>query len=538
MSAPYPHKLWLVSREYAGVAEAGGVKNVACSLCEGLAGLGVEVTLMIPRYGCTDFASVTSYTPNIIPPQHITVDGVDHVVSFDRASVGRVEVVFVLHQIYGEKSGVYTYTMADEQRDSTRTRGTGFHDALLLDVLFQKAVLVYGAVSGRLPQVVHCQDAATAMIPAMARCTELQDAYRQVRFVVTIHNAGPGYHHEFSSLEQAVSYTGVPASVLEGCMNGGAVEPFLAAGLFAALTTVSPWYSQELLDPDNTDTMGLSRLFVQRGLPITGITNGIDCDRYDPSSREVSLLPFAFDPGKGRLEGKYKNRRYFIQQYAAGSSQGFHSDFIRSGHIQDDDMDGKECHRAVYFCYHGRIASQKGIDILADAASVLLARRDDVRFLLVGQGEQELEGRLARLAEEHSGKCVYLQGYDRAVSRLSVAAADFIVLPSKFEPCGLEDFIAQLYGTIPVAHATGGLQKILHGETGFLYRDNSGEGLCRTMEELADMLIESPEAMGRIISFGARYIRERYDWSSVIRDKYLPFYRGADPWGPGGRHAR
>mgnify|MGYP003301700566 CR=1 FL=1 len=524
MSAPYPHKLWLVSREYAGVAEAGGVKNVACSLCEGLAGLGVEVTMMIPRYGCTDFGTVTNYTPDTIPPQHIMVDGRDYVVSFDKASVGRVEVIFILHQTYSEKSGVYTYTMADERRDSSHTRGTGFHDALLLDVLFQKAVLVYGAVSGRLPQVIHCQDAATAMIPALARCTELQEAYRQVRFVVTIHNAGPGYHHEFSSLEQAVSYTGVPASVLEDCMNGGAVEPFLAASLFAALTTVSPWYSQELLDPGNRDTMGLSRLFAQRGIPITGITNGIDCHRYDPSSREASLLPFAFDPSQGRLEGKYKNRHYFVQRYASVSRTDYFDDFVRWGHIEDE-MAGRLGDRKVYFCYHGRIASQKGIDILAAAASLLLSRRDDVRFLLVGQGEQELEGRLVRLANEHPGKCVYLQGYDRAVSRLSTAAADFIVLPSKFEPCGLEDFIAQLYGTIPVAHATGGLQKILHGQTGFLYQDNTAESLRRTMEELADMLIGSPEDMERIISHGARYIREHYDWGSVIQDKYLPFYR-------------
>lgn len=527
MSSSYPKKVWLISREYAGIAEAGGVKNVACSLCEGLAASGVDVTLMIPRYGCTDFTSVTNYTPNVIPPQHISVDGRDYVVSFDAATVGKVSIIFILHQIYSEKSGVYTYTMADEKRDSTCIRGTGFHDALLLDVLFQKAVLVYGAtVPSKLPQIIHCQDAATAMIPTMARCTDsLADLYRQVKFVVTVHNAGPGYHHDFGSLEEAVSYTGAPVSVLENCMNGQNVEPFLAAGYHAALTTVSPWYSQELLDPANNDTMGLSQLFIQKGFAITGITNGIDCHRYNPSSKEASLLPFAFDPQKGKLEGKYKNRRYFIQRYATSGCQDSFDDFIRSGSIQDNDLDGKTGQRAVYFCYHGRIASQKGIDILADAADLLLSRRDDVRFFLVGQGESALENRLTKLATDHPGRCVYLQGYDRAVSRLSTAAADFIVLPSKFEPCGLEDFIAQLYGTIPVAHATGGLQKILHGKTGFLYQDNSGEGLCQVMSYLADEAKKSPEMMGNIISEGAEYIQKNYDWSSVIKDKYLPFYR-------------
>lgn len=525
MSAHPQKKIWLISREYAGIAEAGGVKNVACSLCEGLAATGVEVTLMIPRYGCTDFVLTTGYTPNVIPPQHISVDGKDYVVSFDKAQVGKVEVIFIIHQIYSEKSGVYTYTMADEKRDSSQVRGSGFSDALLMDVLFQKAVLVYGIRSQSLPHIIHCQDAATAMIPPMARCVEeYKEAYQQVRFAVTIHNAGPGYHHDFSSLDEAASYTDLPKDILENCLNGSNVEPFLAAGYFSTLTTVSPWYAEELLDSKNSDTMGLSQLFIEKGFAITGITNGIDCYRYDPSCKHTSLLPFAFSPARGDLEGKYKNRRYFIQHYASPSNDHVSSDFIRSGDIVDTDIEGKKGKKLVYFCYHGRIASQKGIDVLADAASLLLSARDDVRFLLVGQGESTLENRLAKLAAEFSGKCVYLQGYDRAVSRLSTAAADFIVLPSKFEPCGLEDFIAQLYGTLPIAHATGGLKKILDGKTGFLYENNSGEGLYKVLNQLADFLKNEDGRLKEIVAYGAAYVQEKYDWASVIRNKYLPFY--------------
>jgi starch synthase len=201
------------------------------------------------------------------------------------------------------------------------------------------------------------------------------------------------------------------------------------------------------------------------------------------------------------------------------------NEFIRSGSISDSDIEGKRGKRAVYFCYHGRIASQKGIDVLADAAAMLLSARKDVRFLLVGQGESALENRLSQLAMDFPGQCVYLQGYDRAVSRLSTAAADFIVLPSKFEPCGLEDFIAQLYGTIPVAHATGGLKKIIHEQTGFLYENNSGENLFAVMNELADLARNDFAKLEKIISCGAEYIQKNYDWSYVIQDKYLPFYR-------------
>ena len=147
-----------------------------------------------------------------------------------------------------------------------------------------------------------------------------------------------------------------------------------------------------------------------------------------------------------------------------------------------------------------------------------------MRFFLVGQGEAALETRLTELAFEHRGQCVYLRGYDRAVSRLSTAAADFIVLPSKFEPCGLEDFIAQLYGTIPVAHATGGLHKILDGKTGFLYDENTGEALYQKLNMLTDWVKASRNNVKEIVSTGAQYVYATYDWSVVIDTHYMPFY--------------
>lgn len=512
--------IWLISREYAGIAEAGGVKNVTCSLCEGLSCKGMNVTLLIPRYKCTDFSSVTDYRPNVIPPRRLSVADNDYIVSFDSAYTGRVHIIFVTHQIFSDKSAVYTYTAEDEEYNQNLQRGSGFHDALIMDTLFQKAVLEYGKMCGKLPEIIHCQDAATAFIPTMARHLPVwSETFKNVKFAVTIHNAGPGYHHEYYSVEQAAAYTGLSEDLLAQFTNGQGVEPFLAAAKDAALTTVSPWYADELLDSENEDTAGLSAAFFHRQSRITGITNGIDAQRYNPSDKHSSLLPFAFDPVSGDLRGKYANRDYFIKHYVSETADfENYSQFTRSGSIIDDGND------AVYFCYHGRIASQKGLDILADAAAKLLSLRTDVRFFLVGQGEAALETRLTELAFEHRGQCVYLRGYDRAVSRLSTAAADFIVLPSKFEPCGLEDFIAQLYGTIPVAHATGGLHKILDGKTGFLYDENTGEALYQKLNMLTDWVKASRNNVKEIVSTGAQYVYATYDWSMVIDTHYMPFY--------------
>ena len=514
--------IWLISREYAGLAEAGGVKNVACALCEGLVSQKMAVTLFIPRYGCSDFQYTTSYTPDIVPSCRIAIHNNVYTVSFDKAEIHGVSVIFVIHQVFLDKQSVYTYTAQDEQNNPAFLRGTGFQDSLLMDVLFQKAVLEYGLASGSVPDIVHCQDAATALIPAFARCLpEYESFYKDSRFAVTIHNAGPGYHHEFESEQQAKDYTGLPSDVIIDAQNGNSIEPYLTACRFAALSTVSPWYAKELVDRENHDTNGLSALFSEKQIVITGITNGIDCNRYDPCSSTSSLLPYPFDPSTGDLGGKYQNRSYFITTYAAEQAHPEqYASFVRTGSL-NPEKNGV----GVYFCYHGRIVHQKGIGLLAAAAERLLEHRSDIRFILVGQGEAELENILSRLASEYAGRCVYFRGYDRAVSRLATAVSDFIVLPSLFEPCGLEDFIAQLYGTIPVAHATGGLNKIIDGKTGFLYTPDTVDMLYEKLDYLTNDIQKNSRKYRDIIMSAVNYVCGNYAWDTVIKQYYIPFYK-------------
>lgn len=295
--------IWVISREYAGIAEAGGVKNVSCSLCEGLSSEGKNVTLFIPRYACTDFSTVSDYKPNCISPQKICIGNQNFLVSFDKGidSKSNVNIVFVSHQVFQDKLGVYTYTALDEKENPENRRGTGFKDELLLDTLFQKAIVSYSIAQTEVPDVIHCQDAATAIVPALFKFSQNLEIKNTTKFVVTIHNAGPGYHHNFYSLSQAEYFTSLPRDFLENCMNGEWVEPFLMAAKFAELTTVSPWYAQELLDSSNNEnTAGLSNLFIQRGIDIIGITNGIDAEKYDPRNINVSHLPYAFDPFKSK----------------------------------------------------------------------------------------------------------------------------------------------------------------------------------------------------------------------------------------------
>ena len=526
-------RVWVVSREYAGIAEAGGVKNVACSLSETLVQLGHAVTLFIPLYGCTDLSHVKDYSCIWHRPVNMHAWGMLQHVGFSHGYMNGVEIVFVSAPPFYKKKAVYTYTKSEERQDPRHKKGTGHEDSPLLNTLFQKAVIEYAGTceEHEAPQILHCQDATTALIPVLLAYrshmkTEIASFFSRTACLVTIHNAGPGYHHSYESLEAASRCTGLPVQWLEGGLNGTSVEPFLLAADHAVLTTVSPQYAEEIM-AGTTETAGLSEHFRAKGISIEGITNGIDFEKYNPSDTAASLLPFAFDPENLDLEGKYHCRRHFLQLYAAknissiASSQKGEAAIEKHGFLAEVEGEGPP----IYISYHGRIVRQKGIDILSRAADVLLAKELPLRFIIFGQGEAVLENELASLAERYPGKVVYLCGYDRSLSRLCTASADFAVFPSTFEPCGLEDFIAQLFGTLPVAHATGGLKKIIDNETGFLYSPCTSERLCEVLESLAKTKKTSPEMFESMVKHAARHVRTTYSWRSVVQNQYLALYQ-------------
>ena len=518
-----PESLWLVTREYAGIAEAGGVKNVACSLAEGLVRQGLAVTVFIPRYGCviqegTHFLSVS-----------VKVMGEVHDVSLSRLYLNGVEVILVNARIFGEKRAVYVYTEYEERHVPGAIRGKGHHDADCMNILLQESVIECARRTGKAPDVVHCQDAHTAVLPALARVKETE-LFSETSFAVTVHNAGPGYRQVIPGIHRAAALTAIDESALGRALLNGNVEPFLLSAEFGNLTTVSPWYARELTNRGyDAFTEGLSGELERRGTPVTGIVNGIDYHRYEPSNTRISLLPFPYDPIQGRYEGKYACRDWFLRMVEDFENT---SDISRYGSMEDDP-------HAVYFSYHGRIVWQKGLDVLEEAARTVLDALPQARFIILGQGDPSLEARLERMAAVHEGRLVFIKGYERSLARLAVAVSDFLVLPSTFEPCGLEDYIGQIFGTIPVAHAVGGLQKIIEGQNGFLYgtgkpgeSHNSSAVLAPLLLRLARPIIESggrgcasvPEYR-EMMTFGANHVRSSCDWDTIIEENYVPFYR-------------
>ena len=513
--------IWLITREYAGVAEAGGVKNVSCSLAEGLARQGKQVTVFIPRYACVSMESKYLFS------ETLCIACEEYPVNFSVAYLHGVEIIFIESWLFAEKHAVYVYTESEAEVIPGAVCGKGHADADIMNMILQKAVLAYAIRTGFVPDILHCQDAHTALIPALVRTENpYSDVFDRTALLVTIHNAGPGYRQVISDIYSAAYLTGLSHGILEKGLLNGRIEPFLLAAEYAHLTTVSPWYASELTSSAyDSFSEKLSGEFEKRHITVTGITNGIDYDRYDPRDVSASLLQYPFDPITGRLEGKYQNRIYFFNILGKLSENPNMTCF---GGLRQNP-------HAVYFTYQGRIARQKGLETLVASAKIVLGTIPEARFIILGQGEPYLETILIRMVQEYPGRFLFVRGYERSLARLAVTISDFLVLPSVFEPCGLEDLIGQIYGSLPVAHAVGGLQKIVDGKTGFLYssghEENDAIVLANLLVSLAKPIIASDRegcvgvpAFFEMIRFAAGQVRQVSNWNMIISESYLPFY--------------
>lgn len=509
-------KIWCVCREYANVSESGGVKLVTRALCENFAKLGHKVTVIMPLYACTNLEECLDYEKDYISAINITVATTKCTVHFDKTHINDIRCIFVRHEAFSHKKAVYTYTQLDEEENPAHKKGKGHEDAKFMDVLFQKSVATLCSKQSPwlFPDIVHCHDATCAMIKAFMQ----QITQKLPQFIVTIHNAGLGYHHEFSSIQEAEFFTGFETEFLQKCVSNNCVEPFLiATETKCTMTTVSTKYAIELKDTSNDNiTGGLASQFKRRGVLIIGIENGIDTQRYDTKNQKCSLLPFEYDCTKKDFSGKLKCREYLLQWLLEDIRQ---NDLNLYGTLLPGVAD------CVYFCFHARLVEQKGISILCEAVREFFSSNDNARFIIMGQGESELESKCKALANDFRGKVVYFCGYDKAMSRLCIAAADFLLLPSIFEPCGTEDLIASVLGTIPVANYTGGLAKIVEGETGFLYSPNTKETLAKTLLTLCNTIAQNKKAFYNIMQTACCNANDNFSWEIITKDKWQPLLK-------------
>jgi starch synthase len=325
-------------------------------------------------------------------------------------------------------------------------------DDTLRFLAFQIAVLQWIESWKIKPEIIHVHDHHTGLIPFMMSKSFRFESLKNIPTVFTIHNAQyqGWFSHDKIGLIPEFDLSNV------GLLDwNGQINPMSAAIKCAwSVTTVSPTYMEELKKNAN----GLESLLQDESKKCHGILNGIDVEVWNPEKDEYLIKRYS---KKTVVSGKKGNKNWLCKEYGLDSNKPL-------------------------IGFIGRFVQDKGCDLFSEVFKKYLNDLD-VSILVLGSGNTEIEDDLTALNTEFEGKYHYIMGYNEALSHILYAGSDFLLMPSRIEPCGLNQLYALQYGTIPIVNSVGGLK-----DTVTDYRENNGFGICLnecTVEEIKKAIL-------------------------------------------------
>ena len=515
--------VWTVSREFRGLASAGGVGVVTRQLQMAMTRRGIRATTVLPLYR------------NIASTRHnVTDTGIQFTVPMDHSARKResrirvwttlvqgITVYLIEAECYASKQGLYSYTHEEAERLGVQ-KGDAYYDFFEMNVTLQKAALELIQHLGERPDVIHCHDGHAALIPAlMHEVPRYQRYFASIGSGITVHNAGPGYNQNVDDIPFGAAITELGMDRLRPLLHRNGIFPFLLGGAYAGfLAAVSENYAREILEVPREDrrTDYLGTACRQRDIPLTGVTNGIDPGEYDPSEPRRLGIAAGFCPARGDLAGKRACREALANQIRRRSTGG-----VRVfGSLSDAP---ESCLIGMV----GRLTEQKGVPQLAAAMQELLDQDQNVQFVVLGAGTEEYERRLVRMTEDPrtGGRLAVVLGYAPDLALRVYAAIDFFVNSAEFEPCGLTDYVAVLMGAAPVVHLVGGLAKVKDAQLGYWYCEHQARELASTLRRAIKTFREDRSRHCRMIQRAAKHIHDKCTWDVVLQNGYLPLYQHA-----------
>ncbi len=400
-------KVLFVASECAPFVKTGGLADVIGAVPKALAGLDVDARVLMPLYR---------------PMKHYGAKGrcVWKAANLQggkaRLIATKAEGVELLlleaPHLFDRDGGIYIDTAGKDWADN----------ALRFGALAQVAAEVaQEGAAGWLPDIVHAHDWQAGLVPAYLR----QSAKPAPPTVLTIHNIA--FQGNFPN--DMMKPLGLkPALYTQEGLEFWGHLGFLKAGIAYSdrVTTVSPTYAREIMEPEFG--MGFEGLLSARAADVSGILNGIDTQVWDPETDTDLVSTYSAK----RLKPKEKNRDSLLQRFGLTAPDN-----------------------APLFCVVTRLTTQKGVDLLLEALPALTGR--GARLAVLGSGDKALEAAFVAAARQYKGQVGVIIGYDEPLSHLMQGGSDAILIPSRFEPCGLTQLYGLRYGTIPVVARTGGL---------------------------------------------------------------------------------
>jgi starch synthase len=482
-----PERVLFVTPECAPYAKVGGLADVVAALSKALRRVGIDARILMPLYGRIDRAA-HGIQPDGTACIHMGA-GVEHWVGVHRTRLDRDVPVWLLDfDAYYGRRGIY-HSAAHEYLDN------GHRFALL-----SKAALQLCKDRGFIPDVMHLHDWPAAVTAVFLKTWDrVHSPLSSCASVLTIHNIG----HQGKVPADVFGYLGVGGELFNPDVfeDYGRVNLLKGGVCFAdAITTVSPTHLREIRSPDGGH--GLAPYLNRRGEDLAGILNGVDYEHWNPETDPLLPARYGAKDLSGKAECKLALQRYF--------------------HLPERPD-------VPVFGLVTRLALQKGIDLLRDSLPRALGELP-MQLVVLGTGEPEYERFFNWLSWTYRDRVGCHIGYSEELAHLIEGGSDFFLMPSLYEPCGLNQIYSMKYGTLPVVRSTGGLADTVEsydpatGEgTGFSFDDPTGDavhGILRWVVETWYQRRDHIEAMQK------RAMAKDFSWGPSTRE-YLDVYRRA-----------
>jgi len=366
----------------------------------------------------------------------------------------------------------------------------GYEDDIERFLSFQIAALDWISSCDKIPDVINCHDHHTGLIPFMMLYANKYDKLRNVPTVITIHNSIYQGQFGFDKLYYLPEFDLSKVTVLEWDNKINSLATAIKCA--TAVTTVSPNYLNEI----NNFAYGLESLFNLVRHKSKGILNGIDMEVWNPA--EDKLIERNYNI-KEVQKGKQDNKEKLCRQFNLDPTKPL-------------------------FSFIGRLLEEKGADLLPHAAALALSENyEAINILILGSGNPEIENQLSHLLASFKGNYNVFIGYNEELAHLIYAGADFLLMPSRVEPCGLNQMYSLRYGTIPIVRRTGGLK-----DTVIDFGDD-GNGICHDQASIADVcysiqravnLFKDKKSFNKIRKSG---MKTDHSWETVCQE-YIELY--------------
>ena len=403
-----------IASEATPLAKTGGLADVAGSLPRALQRLGHRLTVILPFYRRHLASAGIKATP-LNQTIEMWADGIQHHCPLHEAVVDGLSFLLVEQDDLFDRDGIYG------------PPGGAYEDNLLRYLLFNRVALEAADLLGSKVDILHCHDWQTGMLPLLLKTQYQHKAnIAKAKTVFTIHNLA--YQGFFEA--DWIHRLGIPSHHFHAddyecygqinCMKAGIASS-------DRIATVSPSYAKEILTPEYG--CGLDGFLRQHSDKIAGIVNGLDTDTLDPANDPALAANFGAENPKGKRACKQALQR-------------------QCGLAEEADT--------PLLVMVSRLAEQKGIDLLQANLDGWL--NEGYQLAILGSGEPHWEQALKAAAEKHAGRMFFRAGFDETLARQLYGGGDILLMPSRFEPCGLSQLMAMRYGTLPVVRATGGLK--------------------------------------------------------------------------------